>query len=75
MRSISSRNEIGDLIRNVWRQGNCLGISRRVGSLIRGSHHFEEMIGIRQEDELCGRRRLFQPFCISDADLQIPLSL
>ena len=34
LRSIGCRNEIGDLIRDVRRQGNQLGISRRVGSLI-----------------------------------------
>ena len=59
LRAVSSRNEIGDLIRNVRRQGTRLGICRGVGSHIRGFHHFKEMIGFRQDDELRRGRRLF----------------
>ena len=59
LRSIGCRNEVRDLIRDVRCQGNQLGIGRCIGSLIRGFHRLEEMIGIRQQHELCFRRRLF----------------
>ena len=59
MRAISSRNEVGDFIRNVRRQRTRLGISRGVGSHIRGFHHLKEMIGFRQDDQLRRGRRQF----------------